>query len=175
MIKLLNKVHNWVQNGPMGNTLQMPEHPEWANWSLDALIQSEGPADVFSQAGFTEDWTEQEIADWAGDYGQYLTPYDSTAEGAINLSFMDVMTQKFTEAYGGLSQAMTSSGRSGFGTSYAGGASVQDVLSSTAAGMGTARHQKDQAIHNKRTDWVEDLWNDFAYLAQLGAITEDEG
>jgi len=172
MVGLLNNIQNWVQNGPMGNDRMQDE---WADWSLDDLITAEGPAAVYEAAGFHELGEDPLTgSQWAELYGAYLTPYDPTAEGAINLNFMDVMTQKFTEAYGGIAQSQVSGGRTGFGHSYAAGASVQDVLSNTAAGIGTARHQKDQAIHNKRTDWVEDLWNDFAYLAQLGALQEDD-
>tara|TARA_R110002020_G_scaffold378869_3_gene589902 strand:- start:5999 stop:6541 length:543 start_codon:yes stop_codon:yes gene_type:complete len=179
MIELLNKVENWTYSGPMGNDLlQPPEDDEyedtWGDYSLDDLITAEGPGALYQAAGFDQLGEDAMGAEeWAGLYGAYLTPYDRTAESAINLSFMDTMTQKFTEAYGGLSQVTTSLGRSGFGTSYSGGANVQDVLSNTAASMGTARHQKDQAIHSKRTDWVDDLWNDFAYLAQLGALHSD--
>ena len=169
MIGLLNKVQNWVQSGPMGNDLMQ----DWYDWELDDLITAEGPGDIYTASGLSEMEGALGVGEWESLYGAYLTPYDPTAESAINLNFMDGMTQKFTEAYGGIAESQVLSGRTGFGVTYSGGASVQDVLTNTAAGLGTARHQKDKAIHGKRTDWVEDLWNDFAYLAQLGALQDD--
>jgi hypothetical protein len=164
---LLNKIQNWTQSGPAGNSLM--QDPEYDFDALISATQVGEAGGILEAAGFS---TAPE--DWSEDYALYITPYDPTAESAVNLNFLDTMTQKFSEAYAGVQQATTGIGRSGFGTAYGQVGAAKDVIANLGASMSSARHQKDANIRGRREDWISDLWDDFAMLASLGAL-DDEG
>lgn len=162
---LLNKIQGWTQSGPAGNSLM--QDPEF---DFDALISATDVSGLLEGAGFPGSGGES----WTEDYSLYLTPYDPAAESAVNLNFLDTMTQKFSEAYAGVQQAAGSIGRSGFGTAYGQVGAAQDVVSNLGAAMSSARHQKDANIRGRREDWISGLWDDFAMLASLGALEDEE-
>ena len=169
-MNLLNKINQWTQDGPYGTYLQQPE---WGDFDVGELVGATSLQDLMQETGFFEGWDDVELQAWEEVYGMYLTPYDPTQEKLISRSFIDTMSQKFSETYTALGTASKVGGRTGMGISYGASSITQDVLQNAGASMATARHAKNRAIYGEREDWVDGLYDMFEYLATVGAFGEE--
>ena len=173
MIGLLNKIQQWTQDGPTATNLYQP----WGDdWDVNELVSQETQWQLLEETGYFPGgeeggWdSEEDFADWQADYGSFITPYDDTQEQFIGQNFLDDMNKKFSETYLQLGEASKFSGRTGFGTSYAGSGITESILQNAGAAMSSARTKKDALIYGAREDWVSELYDTFEYLGTMGAF-----
>jgi hypothetical protein len=170
MIKLLDNIQNWTQNGPYA-TYKMQE---WEFPETEELLGATGPAGLVELTGFDlpGDMTPE---DWALEYGAYLTPYDWMTENILGSSYKS----KLGASYGGMGNlygAYLKSGATGFGQSYAAEQGISSEVESIAASARQTTAGYRSQISQERQNWVNNLYDQFADLGQMGAFSdEDDG
>lgn len=166
-MKILDKINNWTQSGPMGNDLRQNG---WDIEDLIALSMAGDIAGLATESGFV---TSGEAGAFEADWGQYISPYQVQGERMAVAAFGQQQQSQLTEGITELWSAYSTGGRSGFGTSYGATNLVDTEIQRTGSAISLARKAKDQAIFNRREDWVESLWDTMAELADLGAFGDD--
>ena len=167
MVNLLDKINNWTQSGPAGNDLRQDDWniEDLIGWSIEGNID-----DIVEATGFVP--TGQGDA-WAEDYGAYIHSYNPEGERMSIAAFETDLTANITQGVTDLWSNYATGSKSGFASSYGSTQLVENTVQNTSQAIALARKAKDQAIFNKREDWVDSLWDTMTELADMGAFCDE--